>query len=317
MADILAQLLGELPAIPSEVVDIILAQYLPKNVKANPSSLSMVIEVCATTADILQRYVAHYFSEVILGANVDFDDMSDEEDDGGKRGKKERASVADTKDFIMAHDLIKSIHRASPALLSTVIPQLEAELTAEDDKVRKLATKTLGDMFADRPLNRPGTLSMMSMAAITPAQSDLARSHPNTWKSWLGRSRDKIPAVRLIILESATDIIAARPELAKDIYDILHSKLVDPDEKVRAAACAAFQHVDYEAALHSFGLDLLQSLGERIQDRKVSQTLRDRVRTTEPVLQHAVQKEALHSLSRLYNQAFGEMWEALPSFGYG
>ena len=257
--------------LPQGVVDIILVQYLPKSIKANPTALSMAVEVCAAVSDTLQRHVAHYFSEVILNATVDAEDEEDTEDEGGRRGagKKGPASVADSTDFITAHELIKSIHRASPALLANVIPQLEAELTAEDPKIRILATKTLGDMITDRPLNRPGTLSVMTMAAFPSAQSDLARTYPNTWKAWLGRAKDKIPAVRLIILESAKDVIAARPELARDVYDTLHSKLTDPDEKVRAAACAAFQHVDYEAALHSFDREILKALAERIQDKKV------------------------------------------------
>lgn len=275
LGDVLSQIIDEMQVVPQGVVDIILTQYLPKAVKANPTALGMAVEVCAAVSDTLQRHVAHYFSEVILNATVDAEDDEDSDDEGGRRGagKKGPASVADSTDFITAHELIKSIHRASPALLANVIPQLEAELTAEDPKVRILATRTLGDMFIDRPLDRPGTLSMMTMAAIPAAQSDLARTYPNTWKAWLGRARDKVPAVRLIILESAKDVLAARPELAKDIYETLHGKLTDPDEKIRAAACAAFQHVDYEAALHSFDGSILAALAERIQDKKVASTL--------------------------------------------
>lgn len=70
----------------------------------------------------------------------------------------------------------------------------------------------------------------------------------------------------------------------------LRDKLMDPEEKIRAAACSAFQHIDYEAAIHSLGKDLLLQLSGRIRDRKPS-----------------VQREALTSLGRMFNNAYGEM----------
>lgn len=270
LADILSLIIVEMAVLPSSVIDIILTQYLPKNAKANPTALGMAVEACAASADTLQRHAAHYFSEVMQSATIDAEGMSGSDDEGVRRSKKGPASVADSHDFIMAHELMKSIHRASPALLASAIPLLEAELTEEDPKIRVLATQTLGDMFIERSSSKPGTLPVMTLVAIQPAQSDLARTHPNAWKAWLGRAKDKVPAVRLIVLESAKDVIAVRPELAKDMYEILHNKLVDPDEKVRAAACAAFQHVEYEAALHSFDPNVLVALSERIQDKKVA-----------------------------------------------
>lgn len=72
--------------------------------------------------------------------------------------------------------------------------------------------------------------------------------------------------------------------------EALRNRLVDHDERVRAAACSVFSITDYEAALHSFDRSLLEALAERIQDKKP-----------------AVQREALNSIGRLYNNAYGEI----------
>lgn len=282
VAEVLIQIIDEASQLPSELVDVLLAQFLPKNVKANPTSLGLAVEVCNQTAEKLQRYIAEYFTEVLVPSNEDEDDEDvDSEPETtkstkkGKNGKSGPASKTDDSEFVLTHDLIKCIARTCPQLLANVIPLIEEELVSEDTGVRILASRTLGDMFSDKPTEKAGTLPLMlasigsSKTALVSARADLAKKYPQTWKAWLGRSRDKSPQVRQAILECSRDIIEHHHELGRDVYDIWKGRFTDPDDKIRATACAAFQIVDYESSLHVFGKDLLLSLAERIQDRKV------------------------------------------------
>jgi sister-chromatid-cohesion protein PDS5 len=46
-------------------------------------------------------------------------------------------------------------------------------------------------------------------------------------------------------------------------------KSYDPDEKVRAAVCKVYSHLDYEAALHHVSQEQLRSVVGRGLDKKV------------------------------------------------
>lgn len=48
---------------------------------------------------------------------------------------------------------------------------------------------------------------------------------------------------------------------------------MDPDDRVRAAVCKVFSHIDYEAALHHVTKAELEALAGRCLDRKVSREL--------------------------------------------
>lgn len=289
IAEVLVQIIDEASQLPSDLVDVLLAQFLPKNVKANPTSLSLAVEVCNQTAEKLQRYVAEYFTEVLLPSpdEEDEDEEMDSEPEtkstkkaaaknGKSSGRQQPPSKADSADFILTHDLIKTIARTCPQLLANVIPLVEEELTSEDMGVRILASRVLGEMFSDKPMEKAGTLPLMlanvgsSKSVLQGTRADLAKKFPTTWKAWLGRSRDKAPQVRTAILEGSREIIEYHHELGREIYEIWRGRLTDPDDKIRLAACAAFQIVDYESSLNAFGKDTLLSLAERIHDKKVN-----------------------------------------------
>lgn len=182
------------------------------------AATSLAVDVCTSTSDKLQRYIAQYFTDVILNATPDEeDDMSEDDNGRSKKGKKigEAVSIAESQDFIVAHDLIKSINRTCPDLLTNVIPQLEAELTADDIGIRTLAAQTLGEMFTDKPAEVLGAFVTLVPPTV---RSDLARKYPSTWKAWLGRAKDKAPSVRIIILDDIKGILVTHHELGKDIY---------------------------------------------------------------------------------------------------
>lgn len=45
--------------------------------------------------------------------------------------------------------------------------------------------------------------------------------------------------------------------------------MLDGDDKVRAAVCKVYAHLDYETALHHVSVEQLKQLSERMLDRKV------------------------------------------------
>jgi len=51
--------------------------------------------------------------------------------------------------------------------------------------------------------------------------------------------------------------------------ELLNAKIYDPDEKVRAAACKVYSHLDYESALHHVSEEQLRSVVGRGLDKKV------------------------------------------------
>lgn len=53
------------------------------------------------------------------------------------------------------------------------------------------------------------------------------------------------------------------------VKEALQAKLLDPDEKVRAAVCRVYTQIDYETALHHVSEQQLRSVAGRGVDKKV------------------------------------------------
>ncbi|MCO5606325.1 hypothetical protein L7F22_060512 [Adiantum nelumboides] len=238
MADVLVQLIDECVTIPSDVLDILLANFTNKAAKNNPAAHTMTIEVCDATKDRLQKYIAQYFGEVISNAS--------KEDDQDER----------TAALSSAHSLILSINRSVPSLLLNVASQIEEELKAEEVQVRQIATKTLGLMFGEK--------------AHPKGDGELAKKHQATWKAWLARSNDKSVSVRIIWVECTKGILVYHPELKEEITQTLTARFMDPDERVRAAIAKVIGSINYETALHHVDKSLLKELAGRCKDRKPS-----------------------------------------------
>ncbi|GAA6010454.1 hypothetical protein JCM10207_001312 [Rhodosporidiobolus poonsookiae] len=336
-SDILLSLLEELSTIPSGVTDVLTSQFLPKSVKARPAAFRLAVEVCKGASDKLQRYVSQYFGEIIVGtlegrrgeSDEEEEEESEEEEEeeeesdasGGKgkgkkrprrkaakaaakKGKKDAStgnSGGDGQDlplaFLRAHDLIRSLHRHVPALLVSVVPQLEAELVSSAAPAfRRLATSVLGGMFAD---------------------GDLARVFPATWAEWGRRARDTAWVVRKACAERVGKVWREHPELAKDCEAILTTLLLDADERVRLFATLAFdltvppsssssaaekeenksRGLDFETLSHHVPRRMLERLADRLGDKK------ERVRTV-----------AYRALGRLWELAQGEIESRDPHF---
>ncbi|KAI0251942.1 armadillo-type protein [Lactifluus subvellereus] len=250
MADVLVALIDEATSLPSELMDIIMAQFLDKNVGLDNPAFRLAVQVCNSTSDRLQRHVCQYFTEIIV----------------------QHAPDEELDDIRKAHELVKQLNKFCSPLLHLVMPQLEEELRVEDLALRTMATQVLGEMFADK------------------GGADLVRKYPTTWSLWNLRRNDKSSAVRLAFVEAAHRLLVGLPEQRDFVEETLSAKLLDPDEKVRAAVCKLYSQLDYETALHHVSELQLRRVADRGLDKK-----------------HAVRIEALNSIGKLYSLAYPEI----------
>lgn len=260
IADILIALIDECQSLPSEVLEVIMAQFMDKNARMDQPAYRLAVQICNTTADKLQRHVCQYFTDIIITNSRDLQ------------------SDSDFEEIRTAHELVKQLARSCPSLLHSVIPQLEEELRVEEVQVRLIVTQTLGEMFGDK------------------GGSDLIRKYPSTWSVWLMRKGDKAAPVRLKLVESARGLVLNLPEHRETIEDILRLKLLDPDDKVRAAVCKVYSQIDYETALHHVSTSQLRAVAGRGMDKK-----------------HIVRAEALNAVGKLYALAYPEIENGDPS----
>lgn len=253
MSEILVALIDECASLPSEVLEILLAQFLPARSSTDSPAYRLSIGVCTRTADKLQRHVAQYFGDLLL-----------------QHTPEDQSTIPpeDIEELRTAHELVQRLAHAVAPLLLNVVPQLEEELHVTDQTIRSIATQTLGAIFGD--LNG----------------AKLARTYHLTWNQWLSRKNDRSAAVRVIFVESCKDILLHHAELKNDMEgkmsilcrntqlsnsyaEALKIKFMDPDDKVRAAVCKLFSQIDYEAALHHVAKSQLEALAGRCLDRKV------------------------------------------------
>ena len=359
MTEILKTMVDESVALPSEVVDVVVAQFLrtdPRAMNGNagkgrknaaildekqstltlkelPPAYNMAKGICTSCSEKMARHVSQYFNDVIVDASSSStanrtskkashrrisDDMDDSEVENGNGPTDE-----DINELYKVHQLLRELWRASPAVLQNVIPQLEAELSAENVHLRSLATETFGDIISGIGAAGLPAPSILDPAAYPPfelsdtAESTLNRSvltkpsspqpFPQTYSqaytSFLGRSHDKSPLIRSawttgigrILSTSAGGVGLAQQEEDRLIKDLARM-LGDADEKVRIAAVKvvgtfSFREVIFKLG-SSGGLDkpgsVLAVLAERVRDRK-----------------HAVRVEAMRVLASLWGVASG------------
>jgi len=252
MGDILTAIIDECNSVPQSVLDILLAQFMDRN---STSAHSLAVRVCNETAQKLQRHVSSYFTDIILHHTPHATASDDEDNDAPSYSLNE-------KEIQTAHTLIKRLYTSCPSLLTSVIPQLEEELQTDNLFLRTVATRTIGEMLANPPLG--GDMSLQS-------------NYPGAYTQWLLRKNDKSSQIRLAWVESSKGLLFSPLPNIREMREALESsylaKLMDPDEKIRAAVCRLFRDVDYETALHHVSEGVLRGVGGRLADRKVRSSL--------------------------------------------
>ncbi|QSZ30000.1 hypothetical protein DSL72_004518 [Monilinia vaccinii-corymbosi] len=348
MSQCLVTLVDEAQVLGPHVIDIIVAQFLraatpfggksKPGAKADdkqstlllkdlPEAYNMAKTICNDCPDKMSRYVSQYFNDVMMEvstsggkANGHRKDDADSDEDDGPVGP----SDADLKELNKAHRLLRELWRASPSVLQNVIPQVEAELSAENIQLRLLATETLGDIISGIGAAGPPPLPNMDPAAYPPVRlhdypatpiasilvkpsspQSFSQTHPSVYHSFIGRKNDKSPVIRsawttaigrILVTEAGGIGLNREDEVA--LVKSLAEKLNDPDEKVRIAAVRA---------VASFNLvDIMEKLapnGPMIKSGSVLSNLADRARDRKP----AVRAEAMKTLGTIWGVATGEI----------
>lgn len=361
MASILTIMVDETASLPPDVIDIIVAQFLrtdpyalngstgksKKNgvlpvvddkqstlvMKELPPAYNMAKTICNTCPEKMSRYISQYFNDVIVDAST----LSGAKDSSKNRSKRRNSlddsddempggpTEEDLKELHKVHQLLRELWRASPAVLQNVVPQLEAELSAENVQLRLLATETLGDLVSGigaaglppPPAMDPTAyppLSILDSLETAPTLNLLTKlsspqsfpqTHSQAYSNFLGRRHDKSPVVRSAWTIGIGRILvtsAGGTGLGQHAEDRLISDLArmmgDADEKVRLAAVKVVGNFSYRDVITKLGSSgsvndsgsLLATLAERVRDRK-----------------HNVRVEAMTILGRIWGVAAGDI----------
>ena len=350
MTQILVTLVDEAQSLPSEAVDVIVAQFLRAStpgggkkgeapdekqstllLKELPEAYNMAKTICNACPEKMARYISQYFNDVIMdvsgeatkpnGHRRKSDVAPDSDDEDGPAGPTE----SDMIELRKAHRLLRELWRASAPVLQNVIPQLEAELSAENIQLRLLATETLGDIISGIGAAGPPPPPTMDPAAYPPAKLDdnsplpasenilttpsspqsFAQTHPGVYQSFMGRKNDKSAVIRAAwttaigrILVTSGGGIGLSTHEESALVKGLGEKLNDADEKVRLAAVKAVGGFGFRDIIIKLAPDgsvsksgsVLCSLADRARDRK-----------------HAVRIEGMTTLGRIWGVAAGEI----------
>ncbi|KAF3937667.1 hypothetical protein ABW19_dt0200797 [Dactylella cylindrospora] len=293
MTDLLEQVVEEVNTMPTEVIDVLLAQMmraspttetagkkkgLDKKGKQDqttllgarqyPPAYNMAKTICANCVDKMSRHVCQYFTDVIMDASP-----------ASRRGESPDGDPGETlnddlKEIEKAHNLMLELYLAVPEVLSNVLPLLETEMSSDTADLRVQAT---------------GTVGMMATTGSLP------QSYPQTWKTWLGRANDKSVAVRVKWVEAAVEILKSRTDVTIVLQKEIKIKLFDADEKVRVAAIKKIGEMDWESATNKlvskdFEENILETLAQRTKDKKL-----------------AVREAAINVLSQLWADAYPQI----------
>jgi sister chromatid cohesion protein PDS5 len=351
LTQILVQVIEESSTISAEITDVIIAQFMridsrnsahdttrkkkedvqdgQSNLlqKTYPPAYEMAKAICASALEKMTMFISQFFNNVIVDASDAAQANGHIGKGHGRRGSIGEADdeTKDIKELSKAHRLIRELWRACPDVLQHVIPQVEAELSAESASLRLLATETLGDVAAGigaagcpppRPidpaayppedLSNPTPSLVQTSELQTPMSSKpFAQAHASAYESFLSRKQDRSPSVRAswttsagrILLTSAGGIGFTEGEEQK-LKDGLAQLLADADEKVRLAAIKAVGVFGFVDVISKLGTH-----GSISNPGSILATLSDRVRDRKPL----VREEAMRVLGRMWAAAVGEI----------
>ncbi|KAG2732527.1 hypothetical protein G9P44_004944 [Scheffersomyces stipitis] len=274
--DILAEIVSEAEVISQKVLKLILNKFLTANDSTSISAITtntaynFSIQICELNLDRMSRLVAQYFSELL------YDSSNTQTADLGKETEKYSNAHSNLHKI---HNLSVQIWKSIPELLSSVMGLIDDELNADDEKIRILATETIGQMI--------GSTSLSSSVSVTKVNFFIF--HRETWANWLKKTTDVSPAVRAKWVEQVPGIIgsssSSTTEVNNALCGCLHKCLLDTDERVRAAACKSIESVSFE------------NFTNRLCNKSILQTLSHLTREKNPKIRNS----AISIFSSLYD----------------
>ncbi|PWY79745.1 ARM repeat-containing protein [Aspergillus heteromorphus CBS 117.55] len=350
MTRLLVTVIDESPVLAADVVDVIVAQFLridpraleipskkPKRgdaplddkqgtllLKDYPPAYNMAKAICQACPERMTSHISQYFNNVIIDASAEGANGSSKHhrrpnlEDSDEEGE-------DIKELSKAHRLIRELWRGCPEVLQNVVPQLEAELSAESLSLRLLATQTIGDLTAgigvagppppppmDPTAYPPVTLAEYAQTIPQPSvlltpfsPKPFSQTHSSTYENFLSRRLDKSASVRAawvtvigrILLTSAGGSGLSDGE-EQTLIKHITSMLRDADEKVRLAAVDAISNFGLTHVVNKLGAS-----GGFSSEDSVFFILAERVKDRKP----HVREVAMKTLARMWAVAAGEI----------
>ncbi|KAK6454436.1 precocious dissociation of sister chromatids [Scheffersomyces xylosifermentans] len=254
-SDILAETISEAENIPTNVLKLILNKFIRnsndsstseggirtiKSITTNPA-YNFSLHICETNLDRMSRQVAQYFSEML------YDSSNQVEMKPTSSTVKEREKYSTALDNLnKIHNLSIQIWTSIPELLGSVMGLIDDELNADDEKIRILATATIGQMIGSNNYSSPTT----GITSMPVSKVNFIITHRETWANWLKKTSDISPLVRAKWVEQLPAIVnspnSSTTEVSNALGSCLHKCLLDTDERVRATACRSIERVSFE-----------------------------------------------------------------------
>ncbi|KAJ4520447.1 Sister chromatid cohesion protein pds5 [Exophiala dermatitidis] len=358
LKNLLAAVVDEV-VLPQEVTDIIISQFLRVDtrhaqehrgkgkkrgaedakqatllLKEYPPAYNMAKSLCTTCPEKMTIQITQYFGAIIVDATAATSITAPPKPAHHRRTSDLDGSEDEHggfNDLRKAHRLLRELWRACPDVLLNVIPQIEAEFSADSPALRRLATETIGDIAAGigiaglpatvpldpaayplPSLEQPEEPSQTPNPLLTPASpKPFANVHASAYSAFLGRRVDRAPSVReawaiaasRILLTSAGGIGLDEQEL-QDLLSGFAQILRDIDERVRLVAIQSVAVFSYHDVLNTLAADgglskpetVLSTMVERVTDRK-----------------HDVREAAIELLARLWGVASSDIENGLET----
>lgn len=248
MLDVMCPLLTEADAVSQDLLDIILACILEPYKTQNRPAYSLARDLIRRSSSAIEPYLQTFFNNALMLGKT------------AESGLSERLL-----------DLIQELNCIAPAILVSVLPQLEFKLKSGDESERISATRLLAKMFSE-------------------PNSDLAMLHKPLWTCFVGRFNDIDINIRRLCTQASQEFIVNHPELVQDVSgslgigEHLRQRQHDSDENVRMDVVQAIVGAA-KRVLANVTEDLLECVKERTLDKKFK-----------------IRKEALIGLGQIYKR---------------
>lgn len=294
-SNILSEIILETDNISNTVLKKILNKLITNDVGSSSDSLGLVggrsnisnpafnfsVAICEANVDRMSRQIAKLFSEMLYEAKDK--DVIDRDD-------RIKSSLL-IENLKKIHRITIQIWRFIPEMLISLIGLIDDELKAEDEKIRVLATETIGKIIGSK-----------SGGSIV-HKVDFVVTHRDIWLNWIKKTLDVSPVVRCKWVEQVPQIVeayalensSANPSSSSslggsdslnEIVKGLLKCLLDTDERVRFTAVKSIDKISFNSFMG------------KVCDDKILSTLFQLLREKNPDIRNQVMKV----LSSVYNE---------------
>lgn len=176
--DIIQACIDECDIVDQDILEILLQPLLPGPKVDNPIAYKLMCNILKNSeADIKQSFIS-FANNALVGSGSSSDNASELTEH--------------------LYPLIFEMHKACPALIVSVMPNICLQLQVDEEDIRLKATKLLGLLFAS-------------------TYAEYGEECPRNFREFLGRFQDKALAIRVEMVEACSIIMTKKKSLRKYI----------------------------------------------------------------------------------------------------